>query len=84
MHSRTSLVSRLARLSWMSLVLLLLSPVSALADDDDSGLLIRTIVPAALGGTFTDDPSNPRITVTIPPGALNMDARLRVVLVDDD
>ena len=52
-------------------------------DDDDNRVLIRTIVPASLGGTFSDDPDNPQITVSIPPGALNVDARLRVVLLAD-
>lgn len=67
-------------------VALLLQATTAQAHDDDE-LLIKTNVPAALGGTFSDDPANPRITVEIPPGALTMDAVLRVRRVeakDDD
>ena len=42
--------------------------------------LIRTVVPAATGGTFSDNPGDPRVTVTVPPGALDRDAVLRVRL----
>jgi len=42
--------------------------------------LIRADVTASLGGTFTDDPVNPGITITIPPGALTADAELEVEL----
>ncbi|HHJ35901.1 MAG TPA: c-type cytochrome [Gammaproteobacteria bacterium] len=39
---------------------------------------IEVIVNASLGGTFTDDVNNPTITITIPPGALSRDAKLKV------
>jgi len=43
--------------------------------------VIDEVVFAALGGTFSDDPNAPRITITIAPGALSDDARLRVRLI---
>ncbi len=52
-------------------------------DEREDRIDIRAFVPAALGGTFTDDVNNPLITVTIPPGALNMDARLRITMQPD-
>ena len=41
-------------------------------------VIIEETVDANLGGTFSDDPENPSITVTIPPNALNADATLTV------
>ena len=43
--------------------------------------LIRTTVTASIGGSFSDDPNSPSITITIPPGALSSDAELRVKTV---
>jgi mono/diheme cytochrome c family protein len=48
---------------------------AALADE-----LIETFVYAATGGTFSDDPDNPNITIIIPPGALSNNAELNVNL----
>ena len=72
------------RLFLASSALLLLALFSTGVFADNESLLIRANVPASLGGTFSDDADNPRITVTIPPGALNRDARLKVTLVDGD
>lgn len=68
--------------SCLVILLAMMVPSIAFADDDD--LLIKALVPASLGGSFADNPDNPTVTVTIPPGALSADARLRVSLVDDD
>ena len=43
-----------------------------------SEILIRSVVSASTGRTFTDDTENPRIKITIPPGALSSDVRLSV------
>lgn len=50
----------------------------AMADSERDAGHIEAFVNAALGGTFSDDPHNPSITVSIPPGALSDDAHLRV------
>ena len=73
---------RQVRSSWLIILFAMIVSNTTLAGDDD--LLIKALVPASLGGSFTDNPDNPTVTVTIPPGALNADARLRVSLVDDD
>ena len=81
----TSLYQRFGHMAVFALTMALLS-FTAFADDrededeDDDRIDIRAFVPASLGGTFTDDADNPSITVTIPPGALNMDARLRITM----
>lgn len=71
------------RIAWLIALMLMIPSTATVAHDRAKGVLIRAIVPAALGGTFSDNPENPRITVTIPPGALNNDARLRVRAIDD-
>jgi Cytochrome c len=40
--------------------------------------LIQTRVTALQGGTFSDNPANPQVSLTIPAGALSEDADLRV------
>lgn len=50
-------------------------------NDKAAPALIRADVSAASGGTFVDNPTNPRVSLTIPPGALNADARLVVTAV---
>ena len=40
--------------------------------------VIHDVVSASRGGIFTDNPDNPGIKITIPPGALSADARLSV------
>ncbi len=72
----------LARPNWLHVLLLLTlsSPVFA----NDHAPLIKALVPASVGGTFSDDPVNPTVTVTIPPGALSRDGRLLVTIVDED
>ena len=94
MIDKTTPFFPLIKTVYMHALLLIMLSTSAIAhaddddndndnDDDNNRVLIRAIVPASLGGTFSDDPDNPQITITIPPGALNVDARLRVVLLGD-
>jgi len=54
--------------------------VAATASTAGAHPIIKAEVSAAAGGTFTDDPANPQITITIPAGALTADAKLRVKL----
>ena len=79
----TSLI-RLLKTRWMRALLLAFFSTTLVAGEREDSVEIRAFVPAALGGTFSDDPDNPLITVTIPPGALNVDARLRVKLIDQE
>lgn len=63
--------------------LLMLAIVSAFAGIEpvfarERTALINVFVPASTGGTFTDDELDPSITLTIPPGALNHNAKLIV------
>jgi hypothetical protein len=60
----------------LSLVLAL--PAAAQVATDPLLLMIRPVT-AATGGTFSDNPASPGITITIPPGALNANALLWVV-----
>ena len=94
MNDKTTLLFRLFKLFCTHALLLTMLSTSAVAradddDDDDHGdddhnrVVIRAFVPASLGGSFSDDADNPQITITIPPGALNFDARLRVVRLAD-
>ncbi len=55
-----------------------ISEATEAASGDLSVSLVRARVPAAEGGTFSDPAGG--ITVRIPPGALNADANLRVLL----
>ena len=71
---------RWIRNTWFAAFLLALLSTPAVGDDREDRIDIRAFVPASLGGTFTDDADDPGITVTIPPGALNMDARLRITM----
>ncbi|VAW74496.1 hypothetical protein MNBD_GAMMA15-2077 [hydrothermal vent metagenome] len=41
-------------------------------------IVINAFVPASIGGVFVDDPNNPRISISIPAGALSADAKLIV------
>lgn len=50
-------------------------------NDKTAPALIRTDVSAASGGTFADNSANPRVSLTIPPGALSADARLVITAV---
>ena len=84
MNISNTLLGRLTRPLWLYALLLALPSTGAIADNNGDHLLIRAVVPAALGGSFSDDRDNPRVTVTIPPGALNIDARLRVKIVGDE
>ena len=55
--------------------------LTACHDDDDNpspSTLVDSTVFAAQGGTFSDDPTQPKVSVTIPPGALSEDARLTI------
>ena len=54
-----------------------LASYSHRGDDSHRGY-IYAYVNASTGGTFTDNPDNPAIKITIPPGALSANARLRV------
>ena len=59
--------------------------LTACHDDDDPApsALVDTKVFASQGGSFSDDPAQPKVTVTIPPGALSEDAQLTVKKVAD-
>lgn len=46
--------------------------------DREKTTVLKAFVPAATGGVFTDNPYNPRITISIPAGALSADAKLIV------
>ena len=59
------------------LTMLLATACSTVVADSE---IIEVFVPASVGGTFSDDASNPGITITIPPGALTQDAELEVEL----
>ena len=59
MVSKTSILGRLIGRSWLHVLVLATLTTTAVADDDDGNLVIRAFVPAALGGTFWDDPDNP-------------------------
>ena len=50
-------------------------------DDDDPIVVVDSTVFAALGGTFSDDPVQPRVSVTIPAGALSEDAQITIFQV---
>lgn len=55
--------------------------ILASCHDDDpasSTVLVDSTVLAALGGTFSDDLNQPKVTVTIPAGALSEDAQLTI------
>ena len=41
-------------------------------------VVIKAFVPASTGGVFMDNPQNPRVTISIPAGALSADAKLIV------
>jgi mono/diheme cytochrome c family protein len=45
--------------------------------------VLQAEVRANAGGTFSDNPADPAVVVTIPPGALSRDATLRVRLVNN-
>lgn len=81
MNNLIKVLSKVVRSPWLLVALVLTLSMPAGADDDTP--LIKALVPASIGGTFSDDPDKPTVTVTIPPGALSMDARLLVTLVDD-
>ncbi|GEM_PF-1394438 len=44
-----------------------------------SAVVLKAFVPASTGGVFSDNPSDPRITLTIPAGALSDNAKLIVI-----
>jgi len=88
MNDKTTSMFRLFKTVCVHSLALVVLPATAVmyAEDDgdeDNRVLIQAIVPASLGGTLSDDPDDPQITVSIPAGALNVDARLRVVLLGE-
>ena len=63
------------------IALLLAFPLLFLAacdgdNDKAAPALIRADVSATSGGIFADNPGNPRVSLTIPPGALNAGDRV--------
>ena len=60
---------------------LLLNSFLGMHPRDSGNIVIEETVDADAGGTFTDDPANPSITVTIPPNAIGTDATLTVSCV---
>jgi hypothetical protein len=68
------------------LALFLVFPLFSLAacgGDTKAPALIRADVSAAAGGTFADNPDNPSVSLTIPPGALSSNASLVITAVSD-
>ncbi|MEE9493289.1 MAG: hypothetical protein V3W04_07935 [Gammaproteobacteria bacterium] len=76
MFQKTKPLFNKPRLLFGALLLTIFSQTSLATDTRPS--TIRAQVNASQGGTFTDDPDNPSVTVTIPPGALSANARLVV------
>jgi len=68
---------------WLLFTLFYLSifSLNCFADDSDDAY-IKVDVDAVLGGTFMDDPYQPTIKITIPPGALSANAKLSVKPVE--
>ncbi len=64
------------------LVVSLVALVACGGGGTGSNNLIAVQVSSQNGGTFTNNPNNPDITITIPPGALSSDANLTVDRVD--
>lgn len=60
-----------------------LAPTTPALATANPNQIIEAFVPASTGGTFSDDPIQPTITLTIPAGALSADARLTVKRKDN-